>query len=54
MMHGTKNIRRIFVCPWPVADTYIGSADPNDRLDVAQFLWFCNCRSELFYERGSN
>ena len=46
--------KKIFVCSWPVADSQFGSTDSNGRLDVAQFLRFCKCCSELFYERRRN
>ena len=33
------------------ADLQFVSAGSNDSLDVAQFLRFCKCCAELFYER---
>jgi len=42
---------RIFVWTWPVAGPLFGSTHSNDSLDV-QFLTFCKCCSELFYDRG--
>ena len=44
-----KNIRLLVAC----CRLQFGSKDSNDRLEVTQFLRFCKCCSEMFYESRS-